>query len=538
MRGENRMTSSGSRKTVILLGLLAISLLLLTGAQPSFLQDGGGEALALVQEPHSSEATIANCRYGASPLNITHNPIVSDIGAGWYLNFVASPPPPTAEPANGAEFVPMIHVRQQKKSDGTYLPSYDISPPLNATFAKSLRDNPGKKYIVGNETDRIGQGETYPEVYASAYHEIYNFIKSNDSTAQVATTGLVQFTPNRQQYLDKVWNSYIQQFGTYMPVDIWTMHIYVLPELMADGVTPNGIANIALGTDKSLGKREAGGNSSLCSNSDVYCFAEHDDLKIFGEHVVAMRQWMKNHGQQNKPLLLTEFSILYPYEIDGATCYLQDENGNCFTPDRVTNFMNAAFGYLNGKKDPAIGYPLDGNRLIQQWMWFSVYATNAGSSSNLAESNLATLTKMGQNFKNYVAGQSLYQNLLVDEVADVTVATNGAPAVTANISVTFRNNGSEAINTPFTVSFYKNANLTGEIGSVTIDPTVYGCASHAYTATVAWPGLTKGTYTYYAYLDSGQAIPEVPSGNGDNVGLGTVIVYTNQTNLPIIRSAN
>lgn len=529
--------SSGSRKTVTILGLLAVALVLLVFSQSSILQEGNGAASALAQNPNSSEATFANCRYGASPLDRAHTPVISDIGAGWYLNFQAMPPAGN-EPANGAEFAHMIDVHQKKCGEECYLPAYEFNPPLNAAFAKYIRNNRGGKYIAGNETDRIGQGETHPDIYAAAYHEIYNFVKSNDPSAQVAITALVQFTPNRQQYLDKVWNSYIQQFGTYMPVDIWTMHVYVLPELMADGVTPNGIANIALGTDKSLGKREAGGNSGLCSDSDVYCFAEHDDLEVFKEHVVAMRTWMKKHGQQNKPLQITEFSILYPYEDDGPTCYLQDEYGNCFTPDRVTKFMNAAFDYLKAKKDPTIGYPLDDHRLVQQWMWFSVYYAHEGSSSNLINKDLTSYTKMGQNFKNYVAGESRYKNLAVDQVADVAVATNGAATVTANISVTFRNKGNEAVSTPFTVTFYKNANLTGEIGSVVIDPTIYGCASQAYTATVSWPGLTRGKHSYYAYLDSGQAVDEFPSQNGDNVGQGKVTVYANQTNLPVIRGAN
>ncbi len=528
--------NSGSRKIVLILGLLAISLVVLAYGQPSISQEGTGVALA--QNTASSEGTIANCRYGVSPLDSVQTAIVYDVGAGWYLNFQANPPGDTGLD-NGAEFVHMIDVHQKKQSDGTYLPSYEINPPLNASFANYIRNHRGEKYIAGNETDRIGQGETYPEIYAAAYHEIYNFIKSNDRSAQVAITALVQFTPNRQQYLDKVWNSYIQQFGSYMPVDIWTMHIYVLPELMADGVTPNGIANIALGTDKTLGKREAGGNAASCSDSDVYCFAEHDDLEVFKEHVVDMREWMKKHGQRNKPLLLTEFSILYPYEDDGATCFLQDEYGNCFTADRVTNFMNAAFDYLNTKTDPTIGYPLDNNRLVQQWMWFSVYTKHEGNASNLVNSDLTTYTKMGQNFKNYVAGEALYQNLIVDQVANVAVATSGAATATAELSATFRNNGNEAISKPFTVSFYSDSNLTKKIGSVTIDPTIYGCSSQAYQASVSWPDLAEGTYSYFVYLDSEQDInEEYPPQSEDNVGKGIVTVYPNQINLPVVRSAN
>ncbi len=527
-----------SRTLVLFLGLLAIALVVLSGGIPAIGQNGGDAAVALAQSLANSESTIANCRYGASPLSADQTPVLSTVNAGWYLNFASRPPNP--EPANGADFVSMIHVTQDRGANGGYLPTYTINPPLNASFANYIKNNDFENYIAGNEVDRIGRGDTFPAVYAQAYHEIYRFIKSNNPTAQVGIAGLVEVTPGRLQYLDKVWNKYNEIYGTYMPVDFYTMHIYVLPELMADGVTPNGIANIALGTDKSLGKRESGGNASLCSNPDVYCFAEHDNMTVFAEHVVAMRQWMKQHGQQNKPLLLTEFSILYPYITfpNGSCDFLRDENGNCFTPSRVIKFMNNTFSYLNSKKDPNLGYPLDDNRLVQQWMWFSVYTTNEGSASNLAEANLSTLTPMGQNFKNYVASETLYQNLVVEDAADVVVATEGAPTATAEISVNFRNNGNQKITDPFTVTFYKNAGLTQVIGSVTFNPDVNGCSSSRYTASISWPGLPKGVHNYYAHVDSGSVIAEVPAGDGDNIGMGTVTVYTNQVKLPLIKSAN
>ena len=85
----------------------------------------------------------------------------------------------------------------------------------------------------------------------------------------------------------------------------------------------------------------------------------------FAEQVIAMRQWMADHGQKEKPLFLSEYSILYPYVIDGDTCFLQDEFGQCFTPDRVYDFMTRTFQYLNNEAvDPNLGFSLDNNRLI------------------------------------------------------------------------------------------------------------------------------------------------------------------------------
>ena len=75
------------------------------------------------------------------------------------------------------------------------------------------------------------------------------------------------------------------------------------------------IANVALGTDPSLAKRGPGLNSAQCDLDEIYCYAEHDDRLIFEQQVRAMRRWMFDHGQSRRPLILSEFSILYPYNL-------------------------------------------------------------------------------------------------------------------------------------------------------------------------------------------------------------------------------
>ncbi len=161
-------------------------------------------------------------------------------------------------------------------------------------------------------------------------------------------------TPGRLQYLDKVWQAYQTRYGQTMPVDIWNMHLYILPEANKDGVS-NGIASIALGTDPALAIRESGGNPNLCSDPLVYCYAEHDDLAIFAQQVVAMRTWMKQHGQQDKPLIISEYSILYPYDIVPGGCYVRDEYGNCFTPQRVSTFMTTDLQLPGDRRRSGVG---------------------------------------------------------------------------------------------------------------------------------------------------------------------------------------
>jgi hypothetical protein len=491
--------------------------------------------------------TFANCRYGAAPAEDDlgqKTAVISELGAGWYLTFNTKPVHPP--PPNGAEFVHMIQIRQ-KKDGFDYLPGYDIIPKLNNGLANYIKENPGDIWILGNEVDRgpnpdetnpevRGQGDTHPEVYARAFHEAYQFIKNADPTAQIAISGLVQVTPGRLQYLDKVWNTYLQEYGRPMPVDIWTMHLYILPEVRPDGETPNSIANVAVGTDPTLGIRESGGDAANCNDPGVYCFAEHDKISVFAEQVVAMRQWMADHGQKEKPLLLTEYSILYPYIVDGDTCFIQDEFGQCFTADRVYNFMTQSFHYLNNlARDSELGYSLDNDRLIQQFMWFSVYNDGVGDVSNLLEADLQTLSPLGENFRNHVAEEDPTRNLLVEDVDDVEAILTGSGTATAKLAVSFRNNGNTMIDQPFKVTFYEDAALSNAIATVEIEEDVFGCANRPYVVTVDWTDLTKGSYDYWVKVDSDDDIVEVS--NGDNTGSGKVRVGSGAY-LPMINGLN
>lgn len=132
-------------------------------------------------------------------------------------------------------------------------------------------------------------------------HDVYQFIKQRDPSAQLGIAGLVQISPGPTACLDLVWAAYRNQYGTTMPVDVWNFHAYIFPEKNADGTT--SFAAIALGTNTELAWVSSGGNAALCSTEDVVCIAEHDDIALFAEQVRNMRQWMRNHGQQNKPLI-------------------------------------------------------------------------------------------------------------------------------------------------------------------------------------------------------------------------------------------
>ena len=479
---------------------------------------------------------LANCRYGVNALDTSQTlaqlEVIPDLGSGWYVTYEVTTPNP--EPTNGAEFVRMIHVNQQKDANGNYLQAYTTRPPIDASFANYITQFPGSTWIVGNEIERIGQGEIHADLYAEAYHNIYNFIKANDPTALVAISALVQYTPGRMQYLDIMWQAYQDKYGTSMPIDIWTFHLYILPEVEQDGITPNNIANVALGTNPALGKRVSNGTPASCPNNDVYCFAEHDNMNIFTQQVMTLRQWMKTHGQQNKPLMLTEFSILYPYIQDPGSCFLQDEYGNCFTPQRVKNYMLNTFDYLNTAQDPNVGYPLDNNRLVQEWAWYSIHAATVGQASNLYEEDITTQTLAGTTMANYVWSESTYKDLIVESADSAIVFTGNAATATAELTTSFRNRGNIAVESPFKVTFYADANLTQPIGEVTINADLAGCAIRKMTASVNWSDLTPGVHPYWVFVDSSNTIPETPDSNTNNIKQGWVYVDPNQIMLPIV----
>jgi hypothetical protein len=503
--------------------------------------DSSEEPAASSEEPAaSSEEPVANCRYGLTSLNPRDTQGVAWVGAGWYLNF--TPYPESRTPSNGAEFTPLIAVNQRRDSEGQ--PIWISYPKLDQAFEDYIIANPGLIFLVGNEIDRVGQGGITAELYVQAYHDIYHFIKKADPTAQVAISGLVQVTPMRIQYLDKVWDAYYDEYGVAIPVDVWNMHIYPLSEVKEteEGFEPSR-AGIALGTDPNLGKRESDLSAEQCTDpsDNIYCISEIDNMQIFKEQVTMMRQWMKDHGQQNKPLILSEFSILWPYVVDDEGCFIQDEHGNCFDPERVMYFMRLSFQFMRETKDPDLGYPADNNRLVQRWMWFATWNApgKTGQASNILADDRQSLTEVGRAFHKWIhhnENPRQYVNLFAEDAATVTVQKPDTGDAAAKISVTFRNNGNDRINKPFDVAFYRNSTLTQRLGTVRIDPGVNGCATMPISASIDWKGLDEGRHYYWAVVDDKNEIVEIPGDNADNVARGVVLVYDEQIQLPTIFS--
>ncbi len=520
--------------------------------------------------PQAEEDTLAatNCRYGVGYLPDLPTSLswIPTLDAGWFINFSAST---YGQDVRSASFAPVIRLRQVQLPGGIRTDNYTVTPPLTYSYRDengTLRDglgtlisqNRGHYWLVGNEVDVNNpvQDNTMPQVYARAYHEVYNYIKKADPTAKVAIAGLSMMTPGRLNYLSIVWDTYQSLYGEPMPVDIWNMHLYVLEE--RNPAEPNneyGDGKIALGTDPALAKWSsqgfadrcpAAGDASADPRPDVHCRSEHDSVRIFRDQVTAMRQWMKDHGQQNKPLIISEFGLLYPYirEANGQY-FLRDEHGRPFDPTRVTNYLRSTITFLETAKDPNLGYPADGNRLVQQWLWYSLATgpETSGGSSNLikwdtfqsaAPGDPAQLTLMGQAFQQLANSSENWTNLVGGAARNVVTVTNrqtnkGAALLTA----TFRNSGTLSAIQPIKVTFYSNQALTQEIGSVVYDPNIRGAVAgcswggrNGEQASVMWSNLAPGTYQYWAKIDTLNAVGEtIETDNVTTAGQVTVRPY-------------
>lgn len=286
---------------------------------------------------------------------------------GWYVNWTVSPNAPRPY---GMEYVPIVRVKQWKlRRDGSpdapstwttccvgcpYVEvsghyTYTVSP--NATVIRAAAQaSPGMLWVIGNEIERIDWGEGYcsrqdeilPELYAEAYHDIRQIILGADPTAQIAIGGVVEATPLRLEYLDRIWHAYQQKYATAMPVDVWNVHAFVLREKRGEWG-----AEIPAGLSATEGM--------------LYDVKDNKDFSLAWAQIRAMRAWMKDKDQQDKPLIITEYGVNMPPHFDG------------FSPEDVRDsFMYPSFDHFLNGTDTELGYPADGYRLVQRWNWYSL----------------------------------------------------------------------------------------------------------------------------------------------------------------------
>ena len=279
-----------------------------------------------------------------------------DTPPGWYLNWSMLP-----RPSEGST-IPFARM--------VWIAADTYSPDLGKIKAAAAA-TPGSLWLIGNEPDVPWQGNATPEQYAATYGVLYPAIKTADPTAHVAIGGVSQPTPLRLAYLDRILAAYKAQFGTEMPVDVWNIHAFILREERDSwgvGIPPG------MPVDRGT----------------LYEITDHADMGIFKRQIEDFRRWMAEHGQRDKPLVVSEYGILMPEDYG-------------FPPEVVVRFMTDTFDYFLTARDPDLGYAADGNRLVQAFCWYSV-ADEKYPTPNLFDPVTRTITPVGKAFKQYVAG--------------------------------------------------------------------------------------------------------------------------------------
>lgn len=377
---------------------------------------------SVASRPADAQSPALRIGYGVTSAVDLSDPVIRSLGAGVYNNWTVNSAPATPD---GMEFVQTVRVHQKltcplnsenawNRDACPYAEphSYLVTPGLEK-IADVAQAQPGALWLVGNEMDRRdwhlgGQDEMLPELYAAAYHDIHSAIKSADPTARVAIGGVIQATPLRLAWLERMWDGYRDQYGQEMPVDVWNIHNFILREI-----------HYSYGADIPPGFADDD-SRAFAPESD----ATHIDLDLFDSQIRAFRGWMAARGQQEKPLIVSEYGVLYRH------CAIRRWDGEKFVCDlsfndgpTVSNFMLATFDYLLNERDCTLGYVADGCRLVQRWLWFSLDhpAEGYNAHARLFDRAAGALTPTGVAFRDWVAAhrEKLSQPIPTDDQTHV-----------------------------------------------------------------------------------------------------------------------
>ncbi len=410
------------------------------------------------------------CRLG---VNVFHQrPASFDLPAlraGWYVDGWAWT---TATRPNGIEYVLTVQV----EPDGSG--SYEFQPE-EPYLATALAAHPGASWIIGNEPDRRHyQNDMLPELYATAYHDLYAWIKERDASARVFAGAIVQPSPLRLEYLDRMLAAYRAQYGEPLPVDGWAIHNHILNERSCEYYQDS---NICWGADIPPGIDAIDGI--------VIDQSQHDDMAIFEEQVRRFRTWMAGNGYRSLPLYVSEYGILLP-----------ERNG--FPPSTVMAFMDASFDFLLSARDADTGFEADDNRLVQRSAWYAALSRPPFNGSLFASTSLTdsmappfAITDLGATYQAYATNLTTTSDvaLLDFGVTPALVPSANAP-VTLTLSVTVANRGHGLAAVPVTVDFYAGGE-PGHGGELIASETVAlaGCGD-AQALAVSWPLLTPDRF--------------------------------------------
>jgi len=320
-----------------------------------------------------------------------HQYPVSQVPFGWYHTWAVGVTP---ERPGGAEFVQTIRLYQ-------YVPTQDM-------VTQAAQANPGSIWFIGNEPDNAWQDALTPEQYAVQYHDWRLVILNADPTARIAIAGVTQPTPLRMQWLDRTLSAYQRNYGTPMPVDVWNVHGYILRE-----ATSGQGCGIPVGISATSGQTYYSGDSL--------------SIDKFKAQIVAFRKWMAARGYRDKPLIVSEYGVLFPesFFADGMT--------------KIKQFMTGTMDWMNTATDTTIGYPADNNRLVQRWAWFAFNCPDRiVQNAFLCDPETYQVTEYGRTWGNYLApgGVPVTPKAIVTAADVVLYTEQGTPDDSRKLTIT------------------------------------------------------------------------------------------------------
>jgi hypothetical protein len=269
-------------------------------------------------------------------------------------------------------------------------------------------------------------------------------------------------------------------------VDLWNIHTFILREEKGSWGS-----EIPVGIDATTGV--------------LWEVQDHDRLDLIVYQVRRFRQWMRDRGERDKELIITEYGILMP-----------DTEGFGFDAPRVSAFMLNTFDYFMNATDPELGYPADGNRLVQRWAWYSLndkLFEGYPSRSHLFDPGTRQLTTLGYAFKNYTQALSCapYVDLVPNSLNFTSlppVAPVGSP-VQVTLAATVRNAGNADIEN-VSVQFWAG-DPTYPVGAAQVIPVL--AARALATVSVDWADVPPGAYTIGVRVDPDDLVAESDENN-------------------------
>ena len=496
---------------VIALGGLA---LISAVAMPS--AEGRGQPEIWRDLPVSqSGVPYPNCRFGLGGNVVSFN--VAALNSGWHMDWLTQLNPSRPQ---GSEYFQVVRL---KSTSG----GYTFTPSV-ATLQAILDQNPGATWLIGNEPDSPFQDNLRPEVYARAYHDLYALIKQRDPSAQVGAGNIVQPTPLRMQYLDRVLSAYQQLYGAWLPTDLWSIHSYILRE-----IDPSDPEAYPIGPYEVWGAYIPLGMT--VTRGTLYTYSDMFSLPIFQQRLIDFRGWMRDRGYGDKPLYITEFGTLFPYipynADPGGPFNFQDEHGVEMDEARTAAFMTGTFNLLRQLTSASVGYAPDGGHLVQRWLWYSVSDTTFGGP--LFDPGTQARRPLGDVFASYTSAISPEVDLLAVSVrAEPSGPVTIGEAQTVTLKAVVANSGNVSVTPPITVAFYSGQPLSGTlIDSRVITFPLNGCGTTAEVS-VTWPNLMSGVYPIYIEITSSRFVSETHLAN--NVVAGQVLLVPVRAYLPVV----